>query len=76
MDEEHLRAEHELLKRQTEALQREHDALSRAADPDGSLHAEHRLHLEHKIAELRAHMSRLLERKRLEGAQDTDLSPD
>jgi len=57
MTPEELTAEHERLKAQTAALQREHDALS--GDGLDPAHAEHKLKLQHKIAELRAHMARL-----------------
>ena len=58
MDDE-LAAEHATLLEQTAELQREHDALHDMPDPTGTLHAEHRLRLQRKIAELRAHMARL-----------------
>jgi len=75
MADDDLAAEHEQLKQQTEALQREHDELSSLPDADGSLRTEHRLNLQHKIAELQAHMAKLQsarERREL----SPDLAPD
>lgn len=54
-----LAAEHAELLKQTAELQREHDALRVTPDPTGTLHAEHRLRIEQKMAELRDHMARL-----------------
>ena len=57
MTPEEVMAEHEALKAQVAALQREHNALSSdGRNPD---HVEHRIKLEHKIAELEEHMGRL-----------------
>jgi hypothetical protein len=63
MNDEELAAEHARLKAQTEALQREHERLQSSPDPDLSRHAEHREQLRRKIAELNAHMARLLARR-------------
>jgi prefoldin subunit 5 len=52
-----LAAEHQRLKAQVAELQREHDALS--GDGRDSAHVEHRIKLQHKIAELEAHMAHL-----------------
>jgi hypothetical protein len=64
MTDDEVAVEHARLLEQTAELQREHDALHDADDPTGTLHAEHRVRLQQKIAELQAHMARLENQRR------------